>query len=91
MPEAYGVAPTVSRSSRSSDIVYLQLPDPHIILEMCVNLSIGRQQTFQALEMSSIKVRAGFDLLLVNIGFTYSNRYTAYGTEQIVGVGVGLF
>ena len=37
------------------------------------------------------KVRAGFDLLLVNIGFTYSNRYTAYGVEQMVGVGVGLF
>ena len=27
----------------------------------------------------------------MNIGFTYSNRYTAYGTEQIVGVGVGYF
>jgi len=37
------------------------------------------------------KARAGFDLLLLNIGVTYSNRYTAYGVEQMVGLGVGFF
>ena len=30
-------------------------------------------------------------IYFLNIGFTYSNRYTAYGVEQMVGVGVGLF
>ena len=39
----------------------------------------------------SYKLRAGVDLLLLNIGLTYSTRYTAYGTEKVVGVGIGFF
>ncbi len=92
MPEAYGVAPTVSA------LVDLRIASLSAVAGPTYYFGDVREPVDWASadfpgfgDEFYYKVRAGFDLLLVNIGFTYSNRYTAYGVEQMVGVGVGLF
>ena len=92
IPEAYGVSPTVSAlvDLRIASLSAVAGPTYYFgDVREPVNWSTADFPGFG--DEFYYKVRAGFDLLLVNIGFTYSNRYTAYGTEQIVGVGVGLF
>ena len=92
MPEAYGVVPTVSAlvDLRIASLSAVAGPTYYFgDVREPVNWATADFPGFG--DEFYYKVRAGFDLLLVNIGFTYSNRYTAYGTEQIVGVGVGLF
>ena len=94
MPEAYGIAPSLS------GLIDLRIADLSIVAGPTYYFGEERQSVnwdsnpydFSGFgDEFSYKVRAGFNLLLVNIGLTYSNRYTAYGVEQIVGVGVGLF
>ena len=92
MPEAYGVAPTVS------GLIDLRIASLSAVAGPTYYFGEDRQAVDWATadfpgfgDEFYYKIRAGFDLLLLNIGFTYSNRYTAYGVEQMVGVGVGLF
>jgi hypothetical protein len=92
MPEAYGVAPTVS------GLIDLRIASLSAVAGPTYYFGEDRQAVDWATadfpgfgDEFYYKVRAGFDLLLLNIGVTYSNRYTAYGVEQMVGVGVGLF
>ena len=35
--------------------------------------------------------QAGLDLLLINLGVNYTHRFTAYGEENYMGVGISLF
>jgi len=92
MPEAYGVAPTVS------GLIDLRIASLSAVAGPTYYFGEDRQAVDWATadfpgfgDEFYYKIRAGFDLLLLNIGVTYSNRYTAYGVEQMVGVGVGLF
>jgi hypothetical protein len=94
MPQAYGVAPTISA------LVDLRIASLSAVAGP--TYYFGEQR--QAVDWNTTaydfpgfgdefyyKIRAGFDLLLLNVGVTYSNRYTAYGVEQMVGFGIGLF
>lgn len=92
IPEAYGVAPTVSA------LVDLRIASLSAVAGPTYFFGDVREPVDWANadfpgfgDEFYYKVRAGFDLLLLNVGVTYSNRYTAYGVEQMVGVGVGLF
>lgn len=93
MPEAYGVNPVASA------LIDLRLVNLSVIAgptyyfgdaRQGVNWD-GGQYDFPGFgDEFFYKARAGFSLLLLNVGFTYSNRYTAYGVEQMIGFGVGL-
>ena len=94
MPEAYGVAPTLSA------LVDLRIASLSAVAGPTYYFGDAREGVdwgTTAYDFPGFgdefyyKIRAGFDLLLLNVGVTYSNRYTAYGVEQMVGLGVGLF
>ena len=94
MPVAYGVNPTLSA------LVDLRIASLSAVAGPTYFLGDDRQGVDWASNQVdfpgfgdefSYKLRAGVDLLLVNVGLTYSNRYTAYGSERIVGFGIGFF
>ena len=94
MPLAYGVNPTLSAlvDLRIASLSAVAGPTYYFgDAREGVNWDSGQVDFPGFGDEFSYKVRAGVDLLLLNIGLTYSNRYTAYGTERIVGVGIGLF
>ncbi len=93
IPQAYGVAPTVSAlvDLRIASVSAVAGPT-YYFGDVREGVDWGAQSDFPGFgDEFYYKVRAGFDLLLVNVGLTYSNRYTAYGVEQMVGFGIGLF
>ncbi len=93
IPEAYGFAPTVSAlvDLRIASVSAVAGPT-YYFGDVREGVDWANQSDFPGFgDEFYYKVRAGFDLLLVNVGVTYSNRYTAYGVEQMVGFGVGLF
>jgi hypothetical protein len=93
MPQAFGVNPVASA------LIDLRLVNVSLIAgptyymgdqRQAVNWDAGQYDFPGFGDEFFYKARAGFSLLLLNVGFTYSTRYTAYGVEQMVGVGVGL-
>ncbi len=93
MPVAYGVNPTLSA------LVDLKIASVSAVVGPTYYIGDERQGVDWSADQTgfgfgdefSYKLRAGVDLLRLNIGLTYSTRYTAYGTEKVVGVGVGFF